>query len=128
VHCEETAVNYESVKTVDSAVAPGVRFTISRMSFGRRAELTRRIWELAGRAEFLQTGDDARERLEAALLTSEIERTYLNWGLQRVEGLTIDGQSATPDTAIARGPEELCREMLAAIKAECGLTDEEAKN
>jgi hypothetical protein len=128
VHCEETAVNYESVKTVDSAVVPGVRFTISRMSFGRRAELTRRIWELVGRAEYLQAAGDAREKLEAALLTSEIERAYLSWGLQRIEGLTIDGQSATTDTAIARGPEELCREMLAAIRAECGLMDEERKN
>lgn len=121
-------MQYESVKTVESAVVPGVRFTISKMSFGRRAELTRQIWELANRAERLQACDDARERLEAAVLTSEIERAYLHWGLQRVEGLTIDGQSATVDMVIARGPEDLCREMLAAIRAECGLSEEERKN
>jgi hypothetical protein len=125
-HTED--MDYSSEKTVESAVAPGVRFTISRMSFGRRVELTREIWGLAGRVEYLAAGDDAREKLQAALLASEIERTYLRWGLCRIEGLTIDGQPATPESAIASGPEELCREMAAAIKAECGLTDEERKN
>jgi hypothetical protein len=50
------------------------------------------------------------------------------WGLRKIEGLTVDGEPATVESAIARGPESLCREMVAAIKAECGLTAEEAKN
>ncbi len=121
-------MDYLSEKTVESAAFPSVRFTISRMSFGRRVELTRRIWELAGKVEFLQAGEDPREKLEAALLTAEVERAYLQWGLVRVEGLTIDGQAATPELVVERGPQELCREIVTAVKAECGLSEDERKN
>lgn len=121
-------MEYESEKTVESKTVPGVRLTIARMSFGRRIELTRRIWDLAGRTEYLQAGNDAREKLEAALLAGEVDRTYLSWGLSRIEGLDIDGQPATPELLIASGPEELFREAVAAIKAECGLTEDERKN
>jgi hypothetical protein len=121
-------MEYESERTVESKAVPGVRFTIARMSFGRRIELTRRIWELAGRTEYLAAGNEAREKLEAALLAGEVDRTYLSWGLSRIEGLDIDGQPATPELLIANGPEELFREAVAAIKAECGLSEEERKN
>ncbi len=121
-------MNYLSEKTVESSAAPGVCFTIARMSFGRRVELTQRIWELAGKVEYLRAGEDPRERLQAALLTSEVERAYLSWGLLRVHGLTIDGEAATPELVTERGPQELCREIVGAIKAECGLSDEERKN
>lgn len=121
-------MDYESERILEAASSPGVRFTIARMSFGRRIELTRRIRDLAARAEFLQAGDNAREKIDASLLASEIERVYLSWGLLRIEGLAIDGQPATPELVAERGPETLCREIVAAIRAECGLTDEEAKN
>jgi hypothetical protein len=121
-------MQYESEKTIESGTAPGVKFTIARISLGRRIELTRRMWELARKVECLEAGDDPREKLEGALLAGEIDRLYLSWGLMRVEGLTLDGQPATPETLIAAGPEELCREILAAVKAECGLTEEERKN
>jgi hypothetical protein len=121
-------MQYESEKSVESGTAPGVQFTIVRMSLGRRIELTRRIWELARKVECLEAGDDPRAKLEGALLSSEIDRLYLGWGLVRVEGLTLDGQPATPEALIASGPEELCREILAAVKAECGLTEAERKN
>ncbi len=121
-------MDYESEKTLESRSAPGVRYTIARMSFGRRLELTRRVWELAARAEFNGSGETAAERLKAALLEGEIDRTYLEWGLVRVEGLDIDGQAASPEGIVARGPEKLCREIVAAIKAECGLTEDERKN
>lgn len=121
-------MNYESEKTVASAAVPGVTFTIARISLGRRIELVRRMWELAGRAECAQAGQDAAGKLEATLLTSEIDRAYVGWGLLRVEGLALDGQAATPESLIAAGPEELCREIVAAIKSECGLTEAERKN
>jgi hypothetical protein len=121
-------MDYESERTIESTAEPGVRFTIARMSFGRRMELIRRIRDLAGRAEHLRAGDDSNEKLEAALLATEVERLYLTWGLLKVDGLTIDGQPATPESIIARGPEGLCREMASAIRAECGLTEEEQKN
>ncbi len=121
-------MEYASEKRIESQALPGVRFTIARMSFGRRVELTRRIWELAGRVEHLEAGGDARGKLEAALVAAEIDRVYLSWGLRRIEGLTVDGEQATPDLVAEQGPEGLCREVVAAIKAECGLTAAETKN
>lgn len=121
-------MEYQSEKTFESKTAPGVKITIARMSLGRRIELTRRIWETARRVECLSAGEDPREKLEAALLAREIDREYLAWGLMRVEGLLLDGQPATPERLIAVGAEELSREALAAVKAECGLSEEERKN
>ena len=37
------AVHYDSVVSIDSKAAPGVRFAIYRISFGRRMELSRRV-------------------------------------------------------------------------------------
>lgn len=107
---------------------PGVCFTIVRMSFGRRVELVRQIRELAGKVEFLEAGKDAGEKIEAALLASEIDRLYLLWGLVKIEGLELDGQAATPETLVRAGPECLCREILAAVKGELGLSEDERKN
>jgi hypothetical protein len=121
-------MNYESCTTLASASRPGVSFTIRRMSLERRAELTRRLQELFGRIEFLQAGSDPREGIEAALLATEVERVYLLWGLAEVRGLEIDGQPATPETLAAAGPEDLCREIVAAVKAESGLSEAERKN
>lgn len=121
-------MDYASETTAEAASAPGVRYTIAKMSLGRRIELTRRIWDLAGKVECLEAGTDPREKLEAAALTAEVERTYLRWGLKRIEGLTVDGVEATPEILAESGPEELCREIVGAIKRECGLTDEERKN
>ena len=42
--------------------------------------------------------------------------------------LELDGVPATPESLAAVGPEELFREAIAAVKAECGLTDAERKN
>ena len=98
------------------------------MSFGRRVELTRRIRDLGKRIEFLEAGDDLKEKLEAAVLSHEIEKLYLEWGLRAVEGLEIDGRPATPQALIADGPEDLCQEIAAAIKGECGLSEDERKN
>ncbi len=121
-------MTYQSEVTLEASSVPGVRYTIARMSFGRRLELTRRIFELAKRVEFLEAGTDPRERLEAALLGGQIDRAYLEWGLVGVEGLEIDGQAATAETLIARGPEALAREIVTAIRRECGLSEEERKN
>ena len=121
-------MNYESCTNSASQTHPGARFTIRRMSFERRVELTRHLRELFQRIEFLEAGKDPRESIEAALLTAEIDRTYLLWGLARTEGLEIDGQAATPETLAAAGPEDLCREIVAAIRLECGLTEAERKN
>jgi hypothetical protein len=98
------------------------------MSFGRRVELMRKVRELARRMEFLEAGADAGERMDAGLLRAEIDRMFLLWGLTGVSGLRVDGVEATPEVLVERGPEELFREALAAVRRETGLTDDERKN
>jgi hypothetical protein len=151
----DDAVRYESALRLVSASTPGVRFTIRKISFGRRTELLRRVRELTRKVEFLEAGqrlasggagtqpmdsppegratqvvfgEALGERAEAALLGREADRVYLEWGLVSVEGLEIDGEAATLEALIASGPEPLCDEILRAIQAECGLSAEERKN
>ena len=121
-------MNYESSIAMESATRPGVAFTIRRMSLGRRTELTKRLRELLGKIEYLDAGQQPMESIEAALLGTEVEKTYLAWGLVEIRGLEVDGQAATPETLAAAGPEDLSREIVAAIKAEAGLTQAELKN
>ncbi len=120
-------MNYQSWVERESQTAPGVTFVVAKMSFGRRIELTRRLREIAQKVEFLEAGD-ANEKIDAALLSSEIDRLYALWGLREVRGLELDGEPATPESLAARGPEDLFREAVGAVKAECGLTDAERKN
>jgi hypothetical protein len=91
-------------------------------------ELGRRIRELSRRAEFLEAGTELHEKIEANLLSQEIEATYLRWALVRIDGLTIDGEPATAEQLLEKGPEELTREIVAAIKGQCGLSEAERKN
>lgn len=121
-------MNYESVVEKGSGVSAGVSLVVRRMSFGRRMELMRRIREVAQRAEFLAAGNGAGEKMEAALLSLEIERLYVTWGIAEVRGLDVDGVAATAESLVEAGPEELFREALALVKAECGLSEDERKN
>ena len=70
-------MNYESHKTIASTSNPGVTFKLRRMSVERRLGLTRRLRELLQRVEFLESGEDPRESMEAALLATEINQVYL---------------------------------------------------
>jgi hypothetical protein len=121
-------MKYESVLQIDSQSCKGVRFTISRMSFGRRLELARRIREVAHKLEFIKGSNKPQDSIEAALVNGEVDRICLEWGLLSVDGLEIDGKPSEPVLVADAGPEELCREILAAIKRECGLSEEERKN
>ena len=121
-------MTYESVVEIESKVAPGVRFTVARMSFARRVDLMRRVRELARRMEFLEAGEQPGEKMDAGLLKAEIDGLYVAWGLRAVSGLVLDGGQAGPELLAEAGPEELFREALAAVRAETGLTDEERKN
>jgi hypothetical protein len=121
-------MEYASVRRIESRSLPGVSFGIHRMSLGRRIELTREIHGLSRKIEFLEAGGKPQEQIEAAWLANEIDGAYLKWGLASVEGLAIDGEPATPEMAALKGPEELCREMLEAIRAETTLGEAERKN
>src|ERR1700733_283647 len=122
------AVHYDSAISVDSKVSPGVRFAIQRISFGRRMELSRRIREISRKAEFLEASTELHEKIEANILAQEIDAMYLQWGLVRVDGLIIDGEAATAVQLLEKGPEDLAREVVGAIKEQCGLTEAERKN
>lgn len=119
---------WESRIWFDAEAMEGVRYEIVRVSFGRRIELARRIREIGRKMEYLEAGSNERETLEATVLSAEIDRAYLEWGLTSVEGLEIDGVAATPDTLVDRGPVELAMEILGRIKSECGMTEDERKN
>jgi len=119
--------NWESTVEVDSVVLPGVRYRLVRMSLERRGHLIRAIRELAGKAEFHAAGG-VDGKLESSALALDIDAVYLRWGLAGIEGLAIDGKEASPELLIARGPEALAREMVAGIKRECALSEEERKN
>ncbi len=121
-------MNYRSSVTKASKVMEGVTFEVVRMSFERRIHLTERIRELGMKTQYLEAGEQLGEKLEAAVLSQRIESLYLEWGLRAVNGLEIDGEPATPIRLLEVGPEELCREIVREIKAECGLSDEERKN
>jgi hypothetical protein len=120
--------SYASEAVVESRVVTGVRFTIARMSFGRRVELMRRVRELARRTEFLAASGETGDKMDAGLLQAEIERLYVMWGVKAVSGLAIDGTMAGPELLAEAGPEELFREALAAVRRETGLSEEERKN
>jgi hypothetical protein len=121
-------MQYESVRMMELKSAPGVRVTITRMSFGRRIELMQQVRDLGSRIEFLEAGNGFKDKVEANILWGQIDRLFLQWGLRAIDGLTLDGKPATPEALVADGPEDVCREVLEAIKRECGLTEEERKN
>ena len=90
-------MKYESIVTIESEECSGVKFTVRRMSFGRRLELARSIRDKLGRLEFLSAGEKGTaDEAEAAFLACEIDRQYAEWGLTSIEGLEIDGEPATP--------------------------------
>ncbi|MBV9743673.1 MAG: hypothetical protein JO099_07910 [Acidobacteriia bacterium] len=121
-------MTYESVVCIESQIAPGVVYEVQKMSYGRRADLMRRIRELARKQEFLQASEHPSDKMDAALLEAEVNRVYVTWGLRSIAGLTLDGAAATPELLADYGPEELFREALGAVRAQTGLTAAEQKN
>lgn len=122
------ALQYQSVLSIESKAVRGVTYAIHRISFGRRMELSRRVRELSRKAEFLEAGTEMHEKIEASILAQEIDAMYLHWGLLSIEGLIIDGDPATAEGLLEKGPEDLTREVVGAIKEQCGLSEPERKN
>ena len=121
-------MEYPSFEVFHSRLVSGVTYSILKMSFGRRVELTRRIRDLASKREFLEAGETPQDKMDAGLLAAEIDRIYVMWGLKEITGLEVDGVTATPEILADYGPEELYREALSAIKQQCGLSEAERKN
>ena len=120
--------SYESVVTRKSKTMPAVTFAINRISFGRRMDLSRRAREIGKKAEFLEAGSQLQEKIEAGLLAQEVDAMYLTWGLVSISGLTIDGEPPTAERLLERGPDDLTKEIVGAIKEQCGLSEPERKN
>jgi hypothetical protein len=82
--------------------------------------------EALDRAQLLPEGE--LRNAQVALLAAEIDAIHLRWGLESISGLEIDGAAATAESLLAAGPEELVAEILAAIRREAGLDEDERKN
>jgi hypothetical protein len=121
-------MDYESYEVVPSKVHPGVTYTVNRMSFGRRLELMRRVREIAPKLECFQGGTSKQDQIESGLLSAEVDRLYLEWGLKEIGGLTIDGEPADPAKLAESGPEELFTEAVRCVRAACHLSQAEIKN
>jgi hypothetical protein len=97
------------------------------VSLAHRIELLTSVRELLRRNEFLSAGSEL-ERSEAALGSVIATRLYVEWGLVRVEGITIDDAECTTPLLVEKGPEDLCAEVAAAVQHELGLLEDERKN
>ncbi len=91
-------------------------------------DLMHQVRSLAAKQEFFRAGDSDEDQMDSGLLSAEIDRLYLKWGLSEVHGLIIDNQEATVDTLMESGPEEIFLEALQFVKNECGLSEAERKN
>ncbi|MBN9658671.1 MAG: hypothetical protein J0H49_10875 [Acidobacteria bacterium] len=121
-------VEWASSEWVDSRLVPGVRFAVAKISLARRAEISRRMRGLMSELEFQSAGQGLTDRLAATEMEARIDRVYIEWGLQEVTGLEIDGAAATVETVVERGPEALCREIAACVRKQCHVSGEERKN
>lgn len=119
--------NYSSITWHESETLPGVRFAIRRISLSQRIELTSKLHDLLAQHDFLKAGDSA-DGLTATLRELLAKKLYIEWGLSSIQGLSIDGQSATAASLIEKGPETLSCEIVKAIKAGLELSEEERKN
>ncbi len=119
--------NYESLTWHKSATVDGVRFATRRVSLGQRIELTRNVRELSLKYEFLKAGEPS-DQVEASLSDLLVRKLYLDWGLAELSGLRIDGEPATVEKLIEKGPDTLSSEIVDRIKADFELSEEERKN
>lgn len=119
---------WASREWVESKAMEGVRFEIARISFLRRIELLKRLRGLLAEVECRAAGEGEADRVESARLGIEVQKTYIEWGLKAIEGLLIDGEPATLESLLARGPERLCEEIAEAVRKRSFLSEEERKN
>jgi hypothetical protein len=119
--------NFESSRRVESQSVAGVVFWIRKTSLAQRIELLTLVRELTRKHEFLKAGEPS-EVMEASLADLLTTRLYIEWGLERIEGLSIDNQDASVSLLLEKGPEELCLEVAGEVQRQCGLSEEERKN
>jgi hypothetical protein len=105
----------------------GVEFSIRKVSLLQRIELVAKVRELTLNHEFLRAGDP-KDQLEATISELLVQRLYLEWGVVDLRGLTIDGEAASVQLLIERGPEALAAEISGAIRTHLEFSETERKN
>jgi hypothetical protein len=121
-------MNYQSTVRSESQSFPGVWFEIKRLSLSGRLELLRLVRREGRDLEFHSASDEMADQLRAREIAASIQAIYIRWGLDRIEGLCIDGEAANRDSLLDKGPEALCTEIAEAIRSECFLSETERKN
>lgn len=140
-------MNFDSTVTRESMSLPGVSFTVRRLNQIERArrdfsiaDETLKIAELITRHAQLNPGEEKRlspdEAAEVGRINQELDflvnmhlkPSAIRAGLVSIDGLQIDGEEATTEILIARGPRELVEEVWQACQESAGLGDEERKN
>ena len=120
-------VAYKSLLWLESESLPGVEFSIRRASLANRVNLLERIRQLTAKYEFLKAGDVA-DQTEAQLSDLLVRQLYVEWGIDHIRGLIIDGRAADVPLLIAKGPDFLVAEMADAIQQSLQLNEFERKN
>ena len=118
---------YSSVVWQNSSTCKNVRYAVRKISLTQRIEMAERIQALSSKYEFLKAGDTL-EKAEAHLADLLVRRLYIEWGLAAIEGLIIDGEKASVELLVEKGPEVLCDEIVASIREGLELSEEERKN
>ena len=121
-------MEHESTFAYSPVTAPGVIVKIRKMTFGRRCELLGQVGDLVKKAMFFEAGAGPENQLPAAQERHAADAMLLQWAIESIHGLTIDGEEATASLVIKAGPEELAIELVGVIHNQLGLTSEEIKN
>jgi len=116
-----------------------VKFVIYRMTEARRTELRRSLSEVNGEANTLTKElaslDMEKDAVRIGEITTRmdelfseiIDPTWVAWGLDSIENLSVDGQPITKER-VKHAPSTLYREILDRIRKEAGMTGDEVKN
>lgn len=83
---------------------------------------------LIARAEFVAADARPEQQLELVLLDRSVQQLCVEWSVQDLTGLLLDGEPATVHSLLEKAPELLVQELLVAIQGQLGLTPDERKN
>lgn len=127
----------------DGAINPdfkGVAFTIHQFTEGKRLKIRLAMAETNARIRDLMVAKLDADTLPEAerpavlagvvadlqeLIEDRINPAWVRNLLVGIHGLTIKGKPATPETLIESGPPALYREIVQAIRAAAGLSEQE---
>lgn len=82
---------------------------------------------MTARHDFLASGNPM-EQADASLMDLAVKELYLEWGVAELRGLRIDREAADIQVLIAKGPQDLCDEIVDVIRASIDISEQERKN